>query len=320
MPPYLCALYSLKPGTNTEVAEVLTSVFIEEMLHMTLAANLLNAVGGTPAIDRDGFTPRYPSYLPHSAESFEVPLGPFSPAALATFMQIEKPEDGDVAPQADRYQTIGQFYDAIENGLTAMCYLLGEQAVFCGDPARQVTPDSFDYTGSGRIIPVYDLASAHAAIEEIEEQGEGLKHAEVWDGARDMFHPTRDEVAHYFRFVEVERGRWFCPGDTPATGPTGERFQVDWTAVWPVTPNFRVADCPEGSVVRERMLAFNARYSGLLRDLQRAFTGDPFHLYAAMPAMLDLRRLAVELVQTPVGDGSRTACPSFEYVGVRPDQ
>ncbi len=73
-------------------------------------------------------------------------------------------------------------------------------------------------------------------------------------------------------------------------------------------------------MVRERMLAFNARYSGMLRDLQRAFTGDPFHLYAAMPAMFDLKRLACELMQTPVGDGSRTACPSFEYVSPRRDR
>ncbi len=55
---------------------------------MTLAANLLNAVGGTPAIDRDGFTPRYPSYLPHGAEAFEVPLAPFSPATRPTALSV----------------------------------------------------------------------------------------------------------------------------------------------------------------------------------------------------------------------------------------
>ena len=46
LPPYLCALYSIKPGTNSEAVDVIASVFIEEMLHMTLAANVLNAVGG----------------------------------------------------------------------------------------------------------------------------------------------------------------------------------------------------------------------------------------------------------------------------------
>jgi hypothetical protein len=39
-------------------------VVIEEMLHMTIAANVLNAVGGHPAIDRPDFVPNYPEDLP----------------------------------------------------------------------------------------------------------------------------------------------------------------------------------------------------------------------------------------------------------------
>src|SRR6187401_1377068 len=64
IPPYLCALYSIKPGTNREAVEAITSVFIEEMLHMTLAANVLNAVGGAPRLDAADFLPRYPMNLP----------------------------------------------------------------------------------------------------------------------------------------------------------------------------------------------------------------------------------------------------------------
>ena len=51
IPPYLCALYSIKPGKNTDAAAAITSVFVEEMLHLTLAANVLNAIGGAPVID-----------------------------------------------------------------------------------------------------------------------------------------------------------------------------------------------------------------------------------------------------------------------------
>ena len=57
IPPYLCALYSIKPGSNREAVEALTSVFIEEMLHMTLAANVLNAIGGAPVLDQRTETP-----------------------------------------------------------------------------------------------------------------------------------------------------------------------------------------------------------------------------------------------------------------------
>jgi hypothetical protein len=48
LPPYLCALYSLDPARNPEATEALSGVLIEEMLHMTLAANLLNAVAWSP--------------------------------------------------------------------------------------------------------------------------------------------------------------------------------------------------------------------------------------------------------------------------------
>src|SRR5580700_11430191 len=51
IPPYLYALYSLKPGTNKEIAAIIRSVVLEEMLHMALVCNVLNAVGGSPLID-----------------------------------------------------------------------------------------------------------------------------------------------------------------------------------------------------------------------------------------------------------------------------
>jgi CDGSH-type Zn-finger protein len=314
LPPYLSALYSIKPGHNREAAGVITSVFIEEMLHMTLAANVLNAVGGAPVMDQPGFIPRYPAYLPHSADAFLVPLARFAPATIETFMRIEKPEEPDAPPQANRFETIGQFYRAIEDGLTALCGTLGESEVFCGDPARQITPALLDYRGSGRIVPVYDLTSALAAIDEIEEQGEGLKHAEVWDGDRDMFHPERDEVAHYFRYQEIMKGCSYQRGDTPASGPTGAPFEVDWSAVYPMRENPRSEDYPEGSPVRARMDAFNLMYSDLLRGLHRAFNGKPARLFATVAEMLELKERARELMQVPSGDGRTTAGPSFEYV------
>ena len=314
LPPYLCALYSIKPGHNRVAVDAIASVLIEEMLHMTLAANVLNAVGGAPSIDRPDFIPRYPMVLPHSGQSYRVPLAPFAPATIETFMRIEKPEEKEAVAQTDQFDTIGQFYLAIEDGLTALCAALGESHVFCGDPARQITPEMLAYGGSGRILPVYDLASALAAIDEIEEQGEGLTPAQVWDGDRDMFHPERDEVAHYFRYEEIVRGRSYQHGDTPKSGPTGASFAVDWSAVYPMRDNPRTADYPEGSLVRAKMHAFNLLYSDLLRALHRAFNGAPDRLFATVAGMLELKDRARELMQMPSGDGATTAGPSFEYV------
>ena len=49
MPPYLYALYSLG-GTNPAARTTLRAIVEEEMLHMLLACNILNAVGGKPTI------------------------------------------------------------------------------------------------------------------------------------------------------------------------------------------------------------------------------------------------------------------------------
>ncbi len=52
IPPYLTALYSIKPDprkSNHDSYNIIRAVAVEEMLHLTLAANLLNAVGESRA-------------------------------------------------------------------------------------------------------------------------------------------------------------------------------------------------------------------------------------------------------------------------------
>ncbi|PIY72677.1 MAG: hypothetical protein COY86_10860, partial [Rhodobacterales bacterium CG_4_10_14_0_8_um_filter_70_9] len=56
IPAYLTASFSLEDGApgvarNVVARELLRSVLVEEMLHLTLVANILNAVGGRPALD-----------------------------------------------------------------------------------------------------------------------------------------------------------------------------------------------------------------------------------------------------------------------------
>jgi CDGSH-type Zn-finger protein len=89
---------------------------------------------------------------------------------------------------------------------------------------------------------------------------------------------------------------------------------VDWAAVHPIRDNPREADLPEGSPVRIAMRAFNVVYSDLLRELQRAFNGEPSRMAMTMAAMYELKTRAQALMQMPTGDGTTTAGPSFEYV------
>ena len=149
IPPYLCALYSIEPRRNLEAVEVISSVVVEEMLHLTVAANLLNPVGGRPRLDIPKMLPGYPRPLPHSDRSFEISLFRFGPEVIESFLKIEKPSPQCDHPEADNYETIGQFYQAIERGFRELSATLGEANVFCGDPARQVTDQHF-YSGGGK--------------------------------------------------------------------------------------------------------------------------------------------------------------------------
>src|SRR4051812_29826412 len=159
------------------------------MLHLSLAANVLNAVGGRPRLNKPGMLPPYPRTLPHGDKSFELSLLPFGSDAIEMFLELERPEPPGAPPEADMYETIGQFYDAVEASLRDVCDRRGEEAVFTGDPARQVSSGPFAHT-AGRLIAVQDLESALAALEEIVEEGEGTSRGgDVWDGDRDVFHP-----------------------------------------------------------------------------------------------------------------------------------
>ena len=311
--PYLSALYSIKDGTNVESAEVIKSVFIEEMLHMALAANILNAIGGSPKFDYDGFIPTFPTPLPHGDGSFEVSLGKFSPEGIKSFLNIERPAETDAEPLEENYHSIGQFYSAITEGLKSCCAALGEDIVFCGDPAWQLTVETTYYGGAGHLIAVTDLASALAAMDEIVEQGEGLDHDSIFDGDKNMFHPEREEVGHYFRFLEILKGRSYQSGDTADSGPTGDTFTVDWDAVHNMRENPRIEDYPPDSKAREKMEALAQGYSDMLRMMERAFAGDPRLFGETVGTMFELRHLIKELMEMPSGDGKTTVGPYFAY-------
>jgi hypothetical protein len=174
IPAYLCALYSIIPGANTAACEVIQGVVLEKMLHMALAANILNAVGGAPATGPAGSGPSpvpvYPARVPFIDALPVIRLRAFSPTAIDEFIAIERP-GSEATAAGDRYGSAGAFYAAIEAGLRT----LGTPRVFRrGSEARagcQLTAEN--YCGGGPLIEVTDLDSALAAIGEIRREGEG---------------------------------------------------------------------------------------------------------------------------------------------------
>jgi Ferritin-like len=320
IPPYLCALYSLRPGTNGEARLIIRSVVVEEMLHMVLAANVLNAIGGEPRVAGPGHTPRYPHELP---DGVVLHLLPFSPEAVEAFLKVENPQYDHhplgpghpllagrprerhlarAATVTARPTTIGAFYAEIIDGLTRAAATIGEQALFCGDRYRQVTGDYY-YAGGGTPICVTDLASARRALGEIVEQGEGDVHS-MYDDDGDL--------AHYFRFRQIKNDRAFLRSDG-ATAPNGPRIGVDFNAVYPMIANPRSADYADPDL-RGASDAFNGTWSGLLRQIEAGFNGRPEALLAAVPAMFRVRDQALVLLANPLpSGGGRHAGPTFEW-------
>ena len=310
IPPYLCALYSIQDGYNTVASEIIRSVVMEEMLHMTLVANLLNSIGGKPSVNHPQFIPVYPGYLPHSSKSFMVPLMKFCRESVEVFLQIEKPEKPGAKPEDDYYHSIGQFYAAIEQGFERL-NKDNKIDLFCGNRNHQILPDTW-YYGGGKAVEVVDIESARLAITEITEQGEGLPDS-IDDGDKRLF-GQHMEVAHYYRFNEIHLGRQYTESDTPNSGPSGAELPVDWDAVLDMRPNPKIRQYAGHPEITDMMHRFNCAYMDMLDLIDRAFNGERSSLMAATNKMYEIKEQAINLMNIPSGDGKTTVGPSFEYV------
>lgn len=317
IPPYLLALYSIHPGSNSDATHILRVVVVEEMLHLTLAANILNAVGGTPDLTAPDFVPLYPTPLPDGEKDFKVDLQRFSQEAVATFLKIERPrkapdEDSrlfrrsNIAKSLVRhevldYYSIGEFYEEIARGLAYLAQTLGEEKLFTGDAAKQATSEYY-YSGGGELFPVTNLESATNAINLISGQGEGLG-GDIYD--------NEHELAHYYRFEQLKLGKYYQPGDQPGE-PSGPTLTVDWAATYPIAKNPRVKDYGN-SELYAAAIAFNQSYAKFLALLTQAFNGQPQLLLEAVPQMFRLRDKITQLIHNPVpGKEDVNAAPTFE--------
>jgi hypothetical protein len=310
IPPYLTAMYTLKPGSNVAAYDVIRSVVVEEMLHMSLAANLLTAVGGTPDIAHPEFVRAYPARLPYSGLPMLIPLASFAPETIDTFLAIERPAPPDTPPDDQGWVSIAQFYAALRLGLERIVAREGPERVFTGDPEHQIGPDDV-YNSGGEVVEVVDLRTAREAIEIIVDQGEGA-HESIFEEGAAVGGPL-PELAHYYRYNEIRLGRRYDRHDTADSGPTGPALSVHWDQVYRIDPAARVSAYPAGSAVRAHAEEFNLRYAELLQHIQQGVTGRPEAMRAAIPAMLRLKYQAQTLLANPFpGRPGLHASPTFE--------
>ena len=94
IPPYMTAWFSIRDNYNPEVAIILKRITIQEMLHLTMVANILNSIGGHPLLYTPSFMARYPAQMPGGVQpSLVIPIEKCSiPLIREIFMTIEQPE------------------------------------------------------------------------------------------------------------------------------------------------------------------------------------------------------------------------------------
>lgn len=125
IPTYLTALATIKKNYNNEVQAIFKQIILQEMLHLALAANLLNAVGGKPTLFSENFIPLYPSRLPGGlVPTLQVPIVKCSISLIADiFMAIEQPSltldtaDPDLGSKIDSHEYIIQGGDQSHHGI-----------------------------------------------------------------------------------------------------------------------------------------------------------------------------------------------------------
>jgi hypothetical protein len=306
IPPYLTAMFSLKPGTNDDIGRLIRSIVVQEMLHMSIAANILIAIGGHPQINTPSFIPKYPGPLPMSigGAGFVVGIAAFSqPLVQDTFMVIEEPEDPipvktlALAAAEPEFATIGEFYDAVKKKIVEL-----GNSIFTVPKKQQV----LGWFPPERLFPIVNVDTAVRGIDIIVLEGEGT--------SKDPFQ-TPGDPAHYYKFGEILHGHKIIPTDGGGFAYAGDPIPFDPAGVYPMKPNCKIADFKPGTQAHTRVEQYSYAYSSLLNALHTAFNGAPDRINAAIGLMYELKMLAVSLMQTPLDDGSgMTAGPSYEYI------
>jgi hypothetical protein len=172
IPIYLYTYYSILRDSETgekisdaqlyanKAGGVIMSVAVEEMLHMSLSANILFAMGVEPQLYRKA-PGIYPTPLPYHAPQGPagpdgstpvlIPLRKLGFEQLWHFLQIEYPEQWDALPQDRDWQTIGQFYSYIRCLLRTR--FLSDEDFRMGAYARGIQPYNYSPNNIDTVYP-----------------------------------------------------------------------------------------------------------------------------------------------------------------------
>jgi hypothetical protein len=283
IPLYLTAAYSLQvPGTSARNPPALQvarshknpkrsreqlafnhiySIAVQEMLHIELAANLFNALfaarGHAPKFTGE-WAPRYGRFPPWIGVKDAIELGAVNDAQMALLAAVETPEPkADPAPDGPHavYDSIGQFYKSIEQGIDQLWDQLYDPSADHRQKSEFANPQFLgdDYTGFSATVSGDRATARNQAdqmIEAIIGQGEGSRGSFIAPNLRPA-DPCDEEgrFSHFARFRDVQKMlKYDGPLSTYLT--TGS----------------------EGLVAAQQQL--DAGFTSLLVALERGFAGD----------------------------------------------
>ncbi|XP_077864710.1 uncharacterized protein LOC144350402 [Saccoglossus kowalevskii] len=325
IPPYLSALFSIRKGHNNEVSNILRSVVLEEMLHMTLVANILSSICGSPTLNESSVIPRYPSTLPGNVHpGLTVSLGRFSLDLVEdVFLKIEEPDETlslrfrqTLPPPHEpteeteiphhHYDTIGQFY--YQNIWQSLNYITEQ-----GEGSSPTQP----YASMGELSHYYkflEIVMGYRIVlhePTLQEFGKGdienichLSYASMFSKLTTCGSEVNDCQATNF-ITKCDVPYYF----------TGERVSFYENGVWPTIDNPSSDLYPQNSKVRYVSDRFNEEYSNLLRCLHESFNVNSSNMVGCMSMMSYLEQLGRQLVEMPIDlNGSLHALPIFEYI------
>ncbi|KAF8749660.1 Iron-binding zinc finger CDGSH type [Rhizoctonia solani] len=177
IPLYLFAMYSINTDNAGSESPEQVAVAGVRMLHLILAGNLLTAVRGRPQLYGEAFAPKYPSEILY--EGVLLTLAPAHPYQFQNFVEVEQPVDEKVEQEENllktkmlaQYESIGQFYGSLKEGLRDLHNRLGDD-IFDKDSAKRQWGDD-DPWFQGELAAITDLQTAEDKLSLIIEQGEG---------------------------------------------------------------------------------------------------------------------------------------------------
>jgi hypothetical protein len=136
------------------------------------------------------------------------------------------------------------------------------------------------------------------------------------EGTETLPFDEEGEVAHYYRFEEIDRGRRLREDPNVELGFSFSGAEIPFAPaeIFDIPDNPKMADYAPGSAQHRKVESFNRAYSDMLRSLQQTFNGAPRQIGEARSLMTLLRRIGTNIVALTDPATGRNLGLTFEFI------